>query len=84
VAVLLDLGRVSLIVACIAALLFPIVSLSDDVNSDRTFNDLAATVVTSVVLFVAFIAIARLRSIPPRLSAVHVASPSDPRSPPAR
>ena len=36
------------------------------------------------VLAIAFIAIARLRSLPQRFYAVHVATPSDPRSPPVR
>ena len=76
--------RVSLIIACAAALLFPIISASDDLNSDRTFNDPAAALVVALVLTVAFVAIARLRSFPAAVYAVHVATPSDPRSPPAR
>jgi len=67
-----------------AVLLFPIISVSDDFNTDWAFNDAMAAIVAMIVLSVAFVAIARLRSYPPAVVAVHVATPSDPRSPPAR
>ena len=67
-----------------AALLFPIISVSDDFNTDWASNDAAAAVVAMLVLSVVFVAIARLRSYPPTAATVHVATPSDPRSPPAR
>ena len=67
-----------------AALLFPIISVSDDFNTDWAFNDAAAAIVAMIVLSVVFVAIARLRSYPPTVVSVHVATPSDPRSPPAR
>jgi len=72
------------VVIAVVALLFPIISASDDFNADRTFNDAAPGLVVSIVLAIAFIAIARLRSLPQRFYAVHVATPSDPRSPPVR
>jgi uncharacterized membrane protein len=68
----------------VAVLLFPIISVSDDFNTDWAFNNPAAAVVAMIVLSVAFVAIARLRSYPRTVVAVHVATPSDPRSPPAR
>ena len=68
----------------VAALLFPIISVSDDFHTDWAFNDAAAAVVAMIVLSVVFVAIARLRSYPPTVVAVHVSTPSDPRSPPAR
>jgi len=68
----------------VAVLLFPIISVSDDFNTDWAFNDTMAAVVAMIVLSVAFVAIARLRSYPPTVVAVHVDTPSDPRSPPAR
>ena len=68
----------------IAILLFPVISVSDDMNADRAFNDSVAAIVAMIVLFVAFIAIARLRSFPQAALSVHIATPSDPRSPPAR
>ena len=77
-------GHVWLILACIAALLFPIISASDDMNADRTFNDAAAAIVVSLVLIVAFVTIGRLRAAQFTRHAVHDATPSDPRSPPAR
>jgi uncharacterized membrane protein len=77
-------GHVWLILGCIAVLLFPIVSASDDMNADRTFNDAAAAIVVSLVLVVAFVTVARLRAAQFTRYAFHVATPSDPRSPPAR
>jgi hypothetical protein len=70
--------------AAIAVLLFPIISVSDDINTDWAFNDAAAALVVTFVIAVAFVAIARLRSFPAAVYAIHVATPSDPRSPPAR
>jgi hypothetical protein len=77
-------GHVWLVLACIAALLFPIISASDDMNADRTFNDAAAAIVVSLVLVVAFVTVARLRATRFTRYAVLIATPSDPRSPPAR
>ncbi len=77
-------GRVSWALICAAAILFPIVSVSDDLNADRTFNDAAAAVVAMVVLLVAFVAIARLRNLAAPAYVTDLATPSDPRSPPAR
>src|ERR1700730_15263862 len=77
-------GRVWLVIACAAALLFPIISASDDMNADRTFNDAAAAIVVTLVLAVAFVAIGRLQRSHFAPVVVHVATPSDPRSPPAR
>jgi len=68
----------------IAVLLFPIISVSDDMNADRAFNDSVGAIVAMIVLLMAFIAIARLRTLPQTAFSVHVATPSDPRSPPAR
>jgi uncharacterized membrane protein len=76
--------HVWLAIACVAAVLFPIISVSDDFNADRTLNDAVAAVVVAIVLFVALVAIARLGSLPAAVYAVHLSTPSDPRSPPAR
>ena len=67
-----------------AMLLFPIISVSDDMNANRAFNDAVAAIVAMIVLFVAFVAVARLRNYRQAAFSVHVATPSDPRSPPAR
>jgi hypothetical protein len=70
---------------CALALLFPIVSISDDLSADRTraFNE-AAAIIVLLVLLVTFIAVARLREVIAPPFAIQVATPSDPRSPPAR
>jgi hypothetical protein len=70
--------------ACVLALLFPIISATDDFNTDITFNDAAAAIVVTVVLCMALMAIARVRASNAPVYIVHLATPSDPRSPPAR
>jgi len=67
-----------------SALLFPIISVSDDFSADRTCNDAAAALVSVIILAVAFVAIARVRAQAPQLHALVVVTPSDPRSPPVR
>jgi peptidoglycan/LPS O-acetylase OafA/YrhL len=77
--------RVWFAVLAVLALLFPIISVSDDINAPWVFVDAATAPVVAMILFsVALIAIARLRSFPKTVYAVHVATPSDPRSPPVR
>jgi len=76
-------GRVSLALGCALALLFPIVSVSDDLLSDRdSFEEALAVVVKAVILVIAFVTIARIESIRPRRAALLFVPPSDPRSPP--
>ncbi len=76
--------RVLLALGIALAILFPIISATDDVNAIPTFIDATATLVVALVLAIAFVAVARLRTLPAAVYAVHVATPSDPRSPPAR
>ena len=76
--------RVSIALVCGLALLFPIISASDDLNAVGAFNDAAAAIVVTVVLLLALVAIARIHATRVPLYAVHLATPSDPRSPPAR
>ena len=75
--------RAMLAVICVLALLFPIISISDDLNP-QALTDATAALVEIIVLMVAFVTIGRVR-IPaqPALS-VGVSVLSDPRSPPAR
>ena len=74
-----------LAVLAVLALLFPIISISDDINAPWVFVDAATAPVVAIILFsFALTAIARLRSFPRTVRVVHVATPSDPRSPPAR
>ncbi|HYS55583.1 MAG TPA: hypothetical protein VER58_17630 [Thermoanaerobaculia bacterium] len=77
-------GQVWLVLACVAVLLFPIISASDDLNADRTFNDAVAAIVEAVVLCVAFVTIARLGAKRFAPYVLEVATASDPRSPPTR
>jgi uncharacterized membrane protein len=76
--------RVSIALVCGLALLFPIISASDDMNADRTFNDVSAAIVMAIVLMLLLVALARIRATSAPLYVVHLATPSDPRSPPAR
>ena len=75
--------RITLALVCVAAILFPIVSLSDDLNLDRdSLEQALAVIVVAIVLMIALVAIARLdglRILPP---AVALVVSSDPRSPP--
>jgi len=70
--------------ACGLAVLFPIISASDDFNTDIAFSDAAAAIVVTIVLCMGLMAIARVRAIKVPAYIVHLATPSDPRSPPAR
>ena|SRR2546425_11784420 len=76
--------RTSIALVCALALLFPIISATDDFNADLTFNDAAAAIVVTIVLCLALVAIARVRATNASAYLVHLATPSDPRSPPAR
>jgi hypothetical protein len=76
-------ARVSLALGCALALLFPIVSVSDDLLTDRdAFEEALAIVVKAVILSVAFVTVARIESIRPRRVMLLLVPPSDPRSPP--
>jgi|SRR5581483_2751567 len=77
-------GRVTVAIGIALALLFPIISPTDDVNATPNFSDAAATLVLAIELAVAFVTFGRLRGSGLQAYAVHIASPSDPRSPPAR
>jgi|SRR5437588_3488987 len=72
-------------VACLVALLFPIVSVSDDLNLDAaTLYELLAAVLAAVAIIIALVAMARVffesRVVPAFALVVH----ADPRSPPRR
>jgi hypothetical protein len=76
--------RTTIALTCGLALLFPIISATDDFNTNITFNDAAAAIVVAIVLCMALMAIARIRALNASAYVVHLATPSDPRSPPAR
>jgi hypothetical protein len=70
-------------VAAILVLLFPIISVSDDLALDRnSLEEALAIIVAFLILFVGLVAFARVepRLLQPAL--VLLATPSDPRSPP--
>jgi hypothetical protein len=70
-------------VAAILVLLFPIISVSDDLAlNGNSLEEAVAIIVAFLVLFVGLIAFARVepRLLQPAL--VLLATPSDPRSPP--
>ena len=76
-------NRVSVAIGCALALLFPIVSVSDDLMADRdSFEEALALVVKAVILIVAFIAVERIESIRPRRATLLLVPLADPRSPP--
>jgi hypothetical protein len=70
--------------ACVLALLFPIISASDDFSADRETLERAALAVLSTLLLsvAALEALGNLERRRERVARVHVATPSDPRSPP--
>lgn len=76
-------SRATIGIACILALLFPIISVSDDLALDSNSLEEALAVVVAILIIVAgLIALARVepRLLQPTL--ILIATPSDPRSPP--
>jgi len=69
---------------CVLALLFPIISASDDFSADRETLERAAVAIVAAVLlaFATLVPLGRLERRRSRVALVHVATPSDPRSPP--
>jgi hypothetical protein len=77
--------RVFFALACALALLFPIVSVSDDLMPDReSFEEALALIVNAVILIIAFVAVARVTPLRPRHVTLLLVPHTDPRSPPAR
>jgi len=78
-------SRVTIAVACILALLFPIISVSDDLALDgNSLEEALAIIVTLLVLVAGFIALARVEHVLAAPALILVTIPSDPRSPPRR
>lgn len=75
--------RVLFALGCAAVLLFPIVSVSDDLIADRNvLEEALGVLVKAVILVIAFVTLARIDSIRPRRVTLLLVPPSDPRSPP--
>ena len=75
--------RALMALAFTMALLFPIISVSDDFNADRTVND-AALLIPLLAVIAALVAIALIETLPRTHRVVILAVQSDPRSPPRR
>jgi uncharacterized membrane protein YccC len=67
----------------VLVLLFPIISVSDDLSADREILDEAfAVIVACFALLVGLVAVARLESRVERPALVFIPASADPRSPP--
>jgi hypothetical protein len=76
-------SRATLGIACILVLLFPIISVSDDLALDgNSLEEALAIIVCILLLAVALIALARVAPVLAAPALILVAIPSDPRSPP--
>lgn len=76
-------GHVTLGIACVLVLLFPVISVSDDLAlSANSLEEALAVVVAFLILVSGLVAFARVepRLLQPAL--ILIATPSDPRSPP--
>lgn len=73
--------RTRIALACCVALLFPIISISDDFNANSSLTDAMALLVV-VVIAVLMIATRHVQSIAAPALAIVTHTPSDPRSPP--
>jgi hypothetical protein len=71
-----------LALGCALALLFPIVSLSDDLADRDTLEEALAIFVKAVTLAVTFVALGLIESIRPRRARLSLIPLCDPRSPP--
>jgi hypothetical protein len=70
-------------VACILVLLFPIISVSDDLALDgNSLEEALAIIVTLLVLVAGLIALGRIEHKLTAPAPILVIIPSDPRSPP--
>jgi uncharacterized membrane protein YwaF len=76
-------SRATLVIACILVLLFPIISVSDDLALDgNSVEEALAIVVCMLLLVIALIALARVEHVLAAPALILVTIPSDPRSPP--
>ncbi|HEV7485439.1 MAG TPA: hypothetical protein VGQ65_07120 [Thermoanaerobaculia bacterium] len=76
-------SRATLGIACILVLLFPIISVSDDLALDsNSLEEALAIIVCTLLLAVALIALSRVEHVIAAPALILVAIPSDPRSPP--
>ena len=75
--------RVLFGIACVMALLFPIVSVSDDLEGGQeSFEEALAIVVEAAILLIALVVVADVEAVRPRRAAFVPVVSADPRSPP--
>ena len=74
--------RMRIALFCAVALLFPIISVSDDLGANTWAFDDAVALAIAIVIAVLFVAIARFHDVAAPVYAVATITPSDPRSPP--
>lgn len=76
-------SRATIGIACILVLLFPIISVSDDLALDsNSLEEALAIIVAFLVVVAGFIALARVEQTLAAPALILVTIPSDPRSPP--
>jgi hypothetical protein len=76
-------NRATFALACILVLLFPIISVSDDLAlTGNSLEEALAIIVSLLILVAAFIALARVEHVLAAPALILVTIPSDPRSPP--
>jgi hypothetical protein len=76
-------SRATIGMACILVLLFPIISVSDDLAlNGNSLEEALAIIVALLVLVAAFLAVARVEQVLSAPALILVTIPSDPRSPP--
>jgi hypothetical protein len=76
-------SRATLGIACVLVLLFPIISVSDDLALDgNSLEEALAIIVCMLLLAAALIAVARVEHMMAAPALILVSTPSDPRSPP--
>ena len=76
-------SRATLGIACILILLFPIISVSDDLALDgNSLEEALAIIVCTILLAVSLLLVARVQHVIAAPALILVAIPSDPRSPP--
>jgi lipopolysaccharide export LptBFGC system permease protein LptF len=76
-------SRATIGIVCVLVLLFPIISVSDDLALDgNSLEEALAIIVCMLLLAVAMIALARVERAIAAPALILIAIPSDPRSPP--
>ena len=76
-------SRATFAIACILVLLFPIISVSDDLALDGNSLEEALAIIVAVLMLAAgLVAVARVEHVLAAPALILVTTPSDPRSPP--